>query len=90
MLHFRSDLVDMRKAKLFPPKAAAMEQQYTHLRPAGAHGFGWIAQDMNPEGALGDASAGTAEKGRLTAEHQADGFIALLRDVTKFPLNELA
>ena len=30
--------------------------------------------------ARGDASAATAEKGRLTAEHQADAFIALLRD----------
>ena len=54
------------------------------------HGFGWIAQDINPDGAVGDASAATAEKGRLTAEHQAEGFIALLRDVARFPLNELA
>jgi creatinine amidohydrolase len=90
MLHFRTDLVDMRKAKPFPSKAAAMEQQYTHLRPAGPHGFGWIAQDLNADGAVGDASAATAEKGRLTAEHQADGFIVFLRDVTKFPLDELA
>src|SRR5262245_28794909 len=90
MLHFRTDLVDMRKARFFPSKAAAMEQQYTHLRPAGSHGFGWIAQDINPDGAVGDASAATAEKGKLTAELQADGFVAFLRDVTKFPLDELA
>ena len=90
MLHFRADLVDMGKAKFFPSKAAAMEQKYTHLRPGGQHAFGWIAQDINPDGAVGDASAGTAEKGRLTAEHQADGFIALLRDVTEFSLDELA
>ncbi len=67
-----------------------MEQDYTHLRPAGQHGFGWIAQDINPDGAVGDASAATADKGRQTAEHQADGFIALLRDVARFPLGELA
>ena len=90
MLYFRPDLVDMSKAKLFPSKAAAMEKDYTHLRPAGQHGFGWIAQDINPDGAVGDASAATAEKGRLTAEHQADGFIALLRDVARFPLEGLA
>jgi creatinine amidohydrolase len=90
MLYFRPDLVDMTKAKLFPSKAAEMEKGYKHLRPAGQHGFGWIAQDINPDGAVGDASAATAEKGRLTAEHQADGFIALLRDVARFPLNELA
>jgi creatinine amidohydrolase len=67
-----------------------MEKGYKHLRPADQHGFGWIAQDINPDGAVGDASAATAEKGRLTAEHQADGFIALLRDVARFPLSELA
>jgi len=90
MLYFRPDLVDMTKAKLFPSKAAEREKGYKHLRPADQHGFGWIAQDINPDGAVGDASAATAEKGRLTAEHQADGFIALLRDVARFPLNELA
>jgi creatinine amidohydrolase len=90
MLYFRPDLVDMSKAKLFPSKAAEMEKDYKHLRPAGQHGFGWIAQDINPNGAVGDASIATAEKGRLTAEHQADAFIALLRDVARFPLSELA
>jgi creatinine amidohydrolase len=80
----------MSKAKHFPSKATEMEKGYTHLRPIGQHGFGWIAQDINPDGAMGDAAEATAEKGRLTAEHQADGFIALLRDVARFPLNELA
>jgi creatinine amidohydrolase len=90
MLHFRPDLVDMSKAKLFPSKAAEMEKQYARLRPIGEHAFGWIAQDLNPDGAVGDASLASAEKGRLTAEHQADGFIALLRDVARFPLEQLA
>jgi hypothetical protein len=30
-----------------------------------------------------------AEKGEKTAAHQADGFIALLRDMTAFSLNRL-
>jgi creatinine amidohydrolase len=90
MLHFRPDLVDTTKTRLFPSKAAEMERDYTHLRPAGQHGFGWIAQDLNPDGAVGDASIATAEKGRATAEHQADAFIALLRDVARFPLDRLA
>ena len=88
MLHFRPDLVDMSRAKLFPSKAADIEKQFTHLRPIGTHAFGWIAPDLNPDGAAGDASAGTAKKGRLTAEFQADGFIALLRDVARFSLDD--
>src|SRR5262249_25169997 len=90
MLHFRPDLVDMSQARTFPSKAAEIEKQYTHLRPIGTHAFGWIAQDLNPDGPVGDASAGTKEKGKLTAEFQADGFIALLKDVARFPLSELA
>jgi creatinine amidohydrolase len=90
MLHFRPDLVDMGKAKLFPSAAGEMEKDYKYLRPAGQHGFGWIAQDLNPDGAVGDASAASADKGRLTAEHQAEGFIGFLRDVARFPLDQLA
>src|SRR5206468_1037806 len=46
MLHFRPDLVEMSKARHFGSKAAEMEKDYRHLRPAGQHGFGWIAQDL--------------------------------------------
>jgi creatinine amidohydrolase len=90
MLYFRPDLVDMGKAKRFSSKGEDMEREYKYLRPIGPHAFAWIAQDLNPDGALGDASAASAEKGRLTAEHQADAFIAFLRDVTRFPLAQLA
>jgi creatinine amidohydrolase len=90
MLYFRPDLVDMGKAKRFSSKGEDMEREYKYLRPIGPHAFAWIAQDLNPDGALGDASAARAEKGRLTAEHQADAFIAFLRDVARFPLAQLA
>jgi creatinine amidohydrolase len=89
MLSFRPDLVSMDKAKNFVSSAIAMEQEFTHLGPTGSHAFGWIAQDLNAEGAVGDASKATAEKGKQTAEHQIDGFIALLRDMTAFSLNRL-
>ncbi len=89
MLSFRRDLVGMAQAKNFVSTAIAMEKEFSRLSPTGAHAFGWIAQDLNAEGAVGDASKATAEKGKLTAEHQIEGFIALLRDMTAFPLNRL-
>lgn len=88
MLHFRPDLVDLSKAKMFPSRAADIEKQFTHLRPIGTHPFGWIASDLNPDGAVGDAASGTAEKGKATAEHQADGFIALVQDMARFSMDE--
>jgi len=89
MLDFRSDLVRMDKAKDFVSTAVAMEKEFKYLTPAGTHSFGWIAQDLNPDGAVGNAAIATPEKGVKTAEHQADGFISLLRDMTAFKLSRL-
>ncbi len=86
MLHFRPDLVDMGKAGNFISNVARAEREFTLLRHTGTHAFAWIASDLNPNGVVGDASIATADKGRLTAEHQADGFVNLLRDVRKAKL----
>ncbi|RUW90860.1 creatininase family protein [Mesorhizobium sp. M7A.F.Ca.US.010.02.1.1] len=88
MLHFRPDLVDMAKADNFVSNVAKAENEFSLLRHTGTHAFAWIAGDLNPNGVVGDASIATAEKGRLTAEYQADGFISLLRDVRKAKLAE--
>ena len=71
MLHFRPDLVDMAKADNFVSNVARAEKEFALLRHTGTHAFAWIASDLNPNGVVGDASIATAEKGRLTAEHQA-------------------
>jgi len=89
MLHFRPDLVRLDRAEDFAPRSIGMQTEFAFLRPTGPHAFAWIAQDVHPAGAMGDASAASAEKGRLTADHQADGFIALLRDVARFRLDRL-
>jgi creatinine amidohydrolase len=89
MLEFRPDLVRMADAKNFVSSAIVMEKEFKKLSADGTHAFGWIAQDLNAEGAVGDASKATAAKGKKTAEHQVDGFIALLRDMTAFSLNRL-
>lgn len=90
MLHFRPDLVRMEHAGNFAPTTIAIAKEFEHLRPTGVTAFGWIAPDLHPSGAAGDASRATAEKGRATAEFAADAFIALLRDVTRFGLDRLA
>lgn len=90
MLHFRPDLVDMSKAALFKPLTVTMaEEGYTHLRPTGPHAFAWMAQDVNRAGAAGDATLATAEKGKATAALQAKGFVALMADVARMPLDTL-
>lgn len=88
MLHFRPDLVDMTKAQNFVSNVARAETDFELLRHTGTHAFAWIATDLNPHGVVGDASIATAEKGRLTAEHQADGFIRLIQDVRSASLTD--
>jgi creatinine amidohydrolase len=88
MLHFRPDLVDMGKAEDFVSSVQRAEQEFELLKPTGTHAFAWIASDLNPNGVVGEARLATAEKGRLTAEHQADGFIRLLQDVRKARLGD--
>jgi creatinine amidohydrolase len=90
MLHFRPDLVRTEKVKNFVPSSVRMENEFKFLRPTGLHAHGWIAQDIHPDGAAGDASIATAEKGKITAEFQAERFIELLRDMERFSLDRLA
>ena len=86
MLHFRPDLVDMAKAEDFVSNVERAEAEFALLRQTGTHAFAWIASDLNPHGVVGNASIATAEKGRLTADFQADGFVTLLKDVRKAKL----
>ena len=90
MLHFRPDLVRKDQVANFAPATIRISKEFDYLRPTGFTAFGWIAQDLHPAGAAGDASRATAEKGRLTAEFQAEAFIKLLRDMTRFSLSRLA
>jgi creatinine amidohydrolase len=88
MLHFRPDLVDMDKAENFLSAVGRAEKDFELIRHTGTHAFAWIASDLNPHGVVGDASIATAEKGRLTARHQAEGFVRLLTDVRKARLDQ--
>jgi creatinine amidohydrolase len=91
MLHFRPELVKMDRAENFVSSAVALERENAFLRPTGpAAPFGWIAPDLNPQGAVGDASKATADKGRAVAAHQAERFVQLLGEVSAFDLSRLA
>ena len=81
MLAFRPDCVDMGAAQDF--RSAA---ETDPIPPVGPISRGWIASDLNPDGTVGNAAAASAEKGRATADHQADGFLSLCAEVAAMPL----
>ncbi len=86
MLAFRPDTVRMDEAEDFEPRTVAMERDYTFLRASQPAGFGWMSQDLNPAGAMGNAAAASADRGEVSAAHGARAFIALLKDVARFEL----
>ena len=76
MLHFNPGTVDMALAGDFRSSAEGAA-----ISPIGPVSYGWIASDLNPAGVVGEAFAGTADKGEAIAGHCVAGFIGLLRKV---------
>ena len=89
MLAGRADLVRRDKAENFVPATIAMEKEFAQLRAYRPAGFGWMTQDLNPSGAVGDASLATKEKGEAALEHGARAFVELLEDMHRFDLKRL-
>ncbi|MDQ0390824.1 creatininase family protein [Labrys monachus] len=89
MLEFRPDLVHMDKAADFRPVTYEMEASFRHLRTGRPGGFGWMAQDLHPEGAAGDASKATPDHGAVSARFGAAALVELLRDLRDFDMSRL-
>lgn len=70
--------------KNFEPRSIAMERDYRWLSVQRPAPFAWQAQDLHPSGAIGDASAASADKGRQLLDHGARAFCELLADVDRF------
>jgi creatinine amidohydrolase len=89
MLHFRPDLVKMDRAQSFTSLQHRLAADCDMLRAYGPVGFGWLAQDLNSEGVVGDAAAADAEAGRAIAAFQASRFVRLAEEVARADLNLL-
>lgn len=83
MLHFRPDLVKMELAKNFIPASRAVAENNTVLRLLGPVSSGWIMQDLNAEGAAGNAAAATREIGKALVDHAAARYATLLEEVAR-------
>ena len=66
-----------------------MEREFSHLRAFRPAGFAWMTQDLNASGVVGNARAGTLEKGVAALNHGAKAFVELLEDVQRFDLRRL-
>ena len=80
----------MSEARDFASADEAMAKDFKRLRAAPPSGFAWMASDLNPGGAVGDAANASAARGEACAEHGVAAFIELLADVLAFDLKRLA
>src|SRR5690606_34734380 len=89
MRAIRPEAVREDKVAEFKSEAAVMAREFKWLRADRPAGFGWMTQDLNELGGLGDARAGTREKGEAALDHGARAFTELLEDVDRFDLDRL-
>ena len=89
MLHLHPDLVDMDRAENFVPLSVQIAEESSLLSPEGAVSFGWAAQDLHPAGVCGDASKATAELGQVTVERAAQRLLALIDEISRYPLQRI-
>ena len=89
MLAARPSTVEMEKAARATPATIAMAQEFKWLGAYRPAGFGWMTQDLNPTGAVGDASLAKADKGEAALTQGAKAFVELLREIDRFDLARL-
>ena len=90
MLAFRPETVRFSEARDFANTAESMERDFAILRARPPLGFAWMAADLNPDGAAGEAAKASFRKGDAAADFGVERFIALLRDVDALDLTRLA
>jgi creatinine amidohydrolase len=89
MLALRPDLVVLERARKFESLTDRLERNFRHLGLSPAGRIGWQVQDLNPAGAVGDATAARAEVGQAIIDHVAGAMIELFWDVYRAPISLL-
>lgn len=84
MLYLRPELVQMDLAEDFPSLQELLAEDGQYLRAYGKVQFGWMAEDLNPAGVVGNAAEASPETGQAIAIHQAEAFATLCREVHGF------
>jgi len=89
MLALRPDLVVEARARRFESLTERLDRNFKHLGLSPAGRIGWQVQDLNPAGAVGDATAATAEVGHAIIAHVSAAMVELFWDVYRAPISLL-
>ena len=81
--------VDMTRAQNFSSTAQERAQRFDILGNGKSAKLGWQIQDYNPSGAVGNAAAASADKGRAVLEAAGLSLARLLAEIDQLPLSTL-
>jgi creatinine amidohydrolase len=89
MLAAMPETVLADKAPNATPATIAMAREFKWLGAYRPAGFAWMTQDLNPSGAVGDATLASGQKGEAALAHGAQAFVELLHEIDRFDLARL-
>ena len=89
VLALKPDQVRMAQAEYFRSASQARAADFPILGNGRSAKLGWQMQDYNAEGAVGNAGAATAEKGRILLDAAGRGLAALLAEIDRLPADTL-
>jgi creatinine amidohydrolase len=87
MLALRPDTVRAEKITDATSRAVGLENTAPTLAGLGYAALGWMAQDLGPTGAVGDARGATAELGRALLDDAARAVADLITDMAALDLD---
>jgi creatinine amidohydrolase len=89
MLHLAPAMVHMEHARDFRSTSQDRAERYAILGNGKSAKLGWQIQDYHVAGAVGNAAAATADKGRAVVDAAAQQLVRLLQELHDLPLATL-
>jgi creatinine amidohydrolase len=89
MLALAPELVDMAQAKNFESTSEERARDFPLLGNGKSAKLAWQTQDYNPAGAVGNAAAATADKGRAVLDAAGRALAQALGEIHQLPGNTL-
>ncbi|MCP5027555.1 MAG: creatininase family protein [Actinomycetia bacterium] len=80
-MHLRPDLVDLSKAERKVPEALDGNE---YVKFGGPVQFGWLSNDFDPDGYIGDPTGASAERGKELFEAAVDRLCGQMAEIKTF------
>ncbi len=90
MLHLRPGLVRTEAIADFRSFGQDLERTLRRVGPEGQASFAWLADDLNPQGVVGDARLATPAMGARLVQHYGRVLAEVIMDARDFPLDRLS